>query len=95
MQMLAEVLLEAEDLTLRFPDLMLEASRAAYESAQPREAATITVYALALYQIGALDRAIDIQREAMDAAQGDEERKRAKSLYDFYNLCKQLQSSAQ
>jgi thiol-disulfide isomerase/thioredoxin len=94
MQVLAEILLETEDLTRRFPDLSLEASRSAYESTKTRTHTTVRVYALALYQIGALDKALALQREAVDSAEGDE-RKHAQALYDYFNLCKQLQGTAQ
>lgn len=91
---LAAILLEGEDFTRRLPDLVLDASKASYEAAQPPSIDTITIYALALYQIGAIDRALALQREAVDATQG-EERRRAQQIYDYYSLCKQLQGSTQ
>ncbi len=94
MQMLAQIVMETEDLTRRFPDISLESARAAYEASKTKDVSTISVYALALYQIGALDRAITLQREAVDLATGDE-RQQAQALYDFFNLCKQLQGTAQ
>jgi len=85
-------LFEAEEITGRFPDVALDAARASYESAATRDAPTITVYALAAYHVGAIDRAVALQQEALQAAQG-EDRKDAQSILDYLTLCRKLQSS--
>lgn len=84
-------LFEAEDITGRFPDIALEAARASYESAQNKDAPTVTVYALAAYHVGAIDRALALQQEAVQTASGDD-RKEAQSILDYLLLCKDLQS---
>jgi hypothetical protein len=91
MQVLAEVLLEVSDLTRRFPDVSLEAARAAYEASSSREASTVAVYAMALHQVGAADRALDLQKEALDLANGDE-RQMMQDLYAFYTSCKEVRA---
>lgn len=89
---LAEMLSLVEDLASRDPALALEASRAAYEATQRRGARAITVYARALYQVGALDRAMTLQQDAVAVASEDE-RESVKAALDFYRRCKVLQSS--
>lgn len=84
-------LFESEDITGRFPDIALEAARASYEAAQPKDTPTITVYALAAYHVGALDRALSLQQEALKLADGDDKRE-AQSILDYLTLCKELQT---
>lgn len=92
MQRLAETLTGINDLNHRFPDLALEAARAAYETNKRPAAAAIAVYARALYEIGVLDRAIALQQDAAALAEG-EERGYIKSTLEYYRKCKKLQET--
>jgi len=80
------------DVKNRFPDLALEAAKAAYEASRTPEARSITVYARALYQIGELDRAIALQQDAVAVADA-EERGELKGYLDYYRKCKKLQGT--
>jgi len=91
MSVLAANCLEAPATAGQFPDVTLDAALAAYEGARPKDASTVSLYARALHQVGALDRAIALQREAVDLAQGDE-KKEAQAFYDFLKLCKEVQA---
>lgn len=92
MQRLAAVLTGNAELALRTPDLTIEAAKAAYEAAR-KDPASITIYALALYQVGAVDRAITLQEEAVAIAKGEEESKSAKDVLAYFRQCKELQTS--
>lgn len=92
MERLAALLCSNPNLEARFPDLALEAARAAYEASNKRDASVLAVYAQALYQIGDVDRAIELQVAAVGVANGDE-RDAMQKVLDYYNLCKQLQGT--
>lgn len=93
MQRLAAALCANGDLSTRTPDLALEAAKAAYEASNERNATSIAIYARALYQIGDLDRAVALQKDA--AALGDEaDRKMLREILEYYSLCKSLRDGA-
>ncbi len=92
MRRLAETLTGINDLNHRFPDLALEAAKAAYETNSRPGPAAIAVYARALYQIGVLDRAIALQQDAAALAEG-EEREHIKGTLEYYRQCKKLQET--
>jgi len=89
---LAETLGDHEDLATRTPDLALEAAKAAYEASAQRDAHAVEVYARSLYQIGDVDKAISLQKDAVTLAAG-EDKETAQKVLDFYLLCKKLQAS--
>jgi len=92
MARLASTLCNIEDLTARTPDLALEAARAAYDASDRKDLQAATVYARVMYQIGALDRAIELQREAIAMA-GDPDRAHLEDVLEFYHHCKKLQQA--
>lgn len=92
MRRFAETLCRIEDLNHRFPDLALEAARAAYDANTRPSAAPIAVYARALYQIGELDRAIALQQDAVALADTDK-RGDIKATLEYYRACKKLQET--
>lgn len=94
MHRLADVLCSIGELKNRCPDLALEAARAAYRASKEREAAAVAAYARALYQIGELDRAIELQQTAVTLANGSE-RDEIKTILEYYRHCKKLQDSLQ
>jgi thiol-disulfide isomerase/thioredoxin len=93
MHTLAESLCGICELKSRFPDLALEAAKAAYHAGKKPDARRITVYARALYQIGELDRAIALQQDAVAVALAGE-REETKSYLDYYRACKKLQAAS-
>ncbi len=88
MAQLATILADNADLATRYPDLALEAARAAYDAPGKRTSKVLAVYARALYQIGKLDRAIELQTEAVASAKDPV---KAQAVLDYYALCKKLQ----
>jgi len=93
MQRLAMILCANPYMAKRTPDLALEAGKAAYEASKGREPAALAAYAEALYQIGKLDQAIQLQQEAIAVAPDPGAREELQDVLDYYNLCKQLQTS--
>lgn len=91
---LAGALLSIEDFSARKPELAIDAARAAYEASGKSDRGWIEGYARALYQVGAIDRAIAIQEEAVVKAP-DLEREDARKVLDFYRTCKRLQAAVQ
>lgn len=91
MHLLAVTLCGNDDYASRTPDLAIDAAKAAYEAS--KQSWAIEIYAMALYQVGNLDRAISLQQEALSAAT-DEDRAGVHGVLDYYQLCKKLQSSA-
>ena len=89
MQNLANTLWSAPDLRTRFPDLALNAAKAAYEAPGKRNAGTVATYARAMYHLGALDRAITLQQDAV-ALVGDDERDAIRDTLNYYRTCKRL-----
>jgi len=89
---LAETLTNIAEFQYRFPDLALDAAKAAYEGKNKPTAEPIAVYARALYQIGALDRAVALQQDAVALAESDK-RDYLKSTLEYYRACKKLQET--
>jgi hypothetical protein len=83
-----------EDFSARAPELAIEAAKAAYEASGKSEPTAIATYARALHSIGALDRAIAVQEEAVSKSP-DGERDNARKVLDFYQTCKRLQQMMQ
>lgn len=81
-----------ESLMTEAPDLALQAARSGYEAMSPKDLETTAIYARALYQIGALDKAIKIQAEAVTLADG-EIKDAAQKVLEYYQRCKELQGS--
>jgi len=94
MERVAVLLLEPDDLSRRLPDLAIEAAKAGYENSNPRRGSAAAAYALALYQVGALDKAVALQQEALSAAEGPDQSAAAQTALDYYKLCKQIQSNS-
>lgn len=92
MNRLSRTLWSIADLQSRFPDLALEAAKAAYDASGKREATAIAAYAHALYQIGDLDRAIALQQDAVAVAIPDQ-REGIRAALDYYRKCKDLQAT--
>lgn len=89
---LATVLCNIEDLGARVPDLAIEAAKAGYEASDRKDPMITATYAQALYQVGALDRAIELQKEAI-AVGGEEAGRQATDTLAFYTKCKELQAA--
>ncbi len=87
MSRLGDALSSIVDVTIRFPDIALDAAKAAYQIEGQHDATVIAVYARTLYQVGALDRAIALQQDAVALASADN-RQRLQETYDYYRLCK-------
>jgi thiol-disulfide isomerase/thioredoxin len=92
MTRLAQVLCDNPDLSTRTPDLALEAAKAAYDASQQREAAAVSVYGRALYQVGDLDRAISLQKDVISLV-SDKDKELAERILRFYEQCKKLQGT--
>lgn len=92
MRILASTLGRIDDLSVRLPELTLQAAKAAYEASPKRERAAVEVYARARYEIGDIDRAIALQEESVSAAESSE-REAAQGVLRFYQVCKKLQST--
>ncbi|MFQ5463377.1 MAG: redoxin family protein [Phycisphaerae bacterium] len=91
---LAEALCRINDLTMRAPDLALEAAGRAYEASKKSDPLAIAVYARAFFEIGALDRAIKLQSDAVANANGsDDQAKQLQVVLAHYNECKKLQAT--
>lgn len=90
MQRLAMVLCSNPDITRRTPALALAAGKAAYEAGKGRGPLAIAAFARAVYQVGELDRAIQLQEEAVAAADREMRRELERAL-DYYYTCKELQ----
>jgi thiol-disulfide isomerase/thioredoxin len=86
MAVLALTLCRIDDFTMRMPDLALKAGKAAYD-ANKENAATIQVYARTQYEVGAVDKAIELQQKAIALAKG-EEKEEAQKVLAFYETCK-------
>ena len=91
MAQLGSTLCNITDLTSRHPDLALEAAKAAYDASKQRDAVVTAIYARTLYQIGALDRAIALQQDAVAIASADN-RDQIQGIFEYYRFCKKLQA---
>ncbi len=94
MQRLARILCANPDVPKRVPDLALNAARASYEASKKQDALAVSTYALAVYQIGDLERAIALQREAVSVAT-DANGDMVRETLDFYTQCMKLQQLSQ
>lgn len=90
MAVLALTLCRIDDFKLRMPDLTLKAGKAAYEASKQEDHRAIQVYARTQYEIGALDKAIDLQTKALELASADS-KEDAQKILAFYETCKKLQ----
>ena len=90
MGVLALTLCRIDDFTLRMPDLALKAGKAAYEASKQQDHRAIQVYARTQYEIGALDKAIELQGKAIAVASA-ENKEDAQKILAFYETCKKLQ----
>ena len=90
---LASAICANSDLSTRTPDLALEAAKSAYDNSQQRDTIATVVYARAVYQIGDLDRAIELQKEALGLA-SEASRKVVQDGLDYYVLCQRLRESS-
>jgi thiol-disulfide isomerase/thioredoxin len=87
---LARQLLRIGELSYRLPDLANEAAVIAYERSKDRSKAGATMtYALARYQLGDVDRAIELQREAVALASPSDQA-RFKAVLEYYLKCKEI-----
>jgi thiol-disulfide isomerase/thioredoxin len=86
----AEVLFQVTEPAYRMPELALEVARDAHQlSAQGPRAEISSTYARALYQVGALDRAIEVQRDALSLASRTG-RDGARKVLDYYLECRRV-----
>ena len=92
MSQLALTLSNIMDLSSRLPDLALEAAKAAYDSSKQRDAVVTSIYARALYQVGAMDRAIALQQDAVALASADI-KDQLQDIVAYYRLCKKVHVS--
>jgi thiol-disulfide isomerase/thioredoxin len=90
MAVLALTLCRIDDFTLRMPDLALKAGKSAYDSSKGENASAIQVYARTLYEVGAVDKAIELQQKAIALASG-EKKDEAQKILAFYETCMKLQ----
>jgi thiol-disulfide isomerase/thioredoxin len=87
---LARQLLRIGELTYRLPDLTNEAAAIAYErSKDGAKADAAMTYALARYQLGDVDRAIELQREAVALASSSD-RAHFEAVLEYYLKCKEI-----
>ncbi|MEE9294464.1 MAG: redoxin family protein [Phycisphaerae bacterium] len=93
MNALAWTLMGIAELGSRHPDLSLRAATAAYKASNGRDFAVINTYARAVFEIGLVDRALELQEKAVALADGDELRDSLKKTAEFYRKCKALQST--
>lgn len=88
---MADALLSIGPINMRQPELALRAAAAAFE-AKKSDQWSIGTYARALFEIGMVERAIELQEQAMAAADGAEMRAGFERVLDYYKKCKALQS---
>lgn len=94
MRRLATTLCNIEDLARREPDLALEAAKTAYEASDQRDLEAVAVFARVMYQIGSLERAIELQGDAVALADGPDQ-EIAEGVLAFYTRCKKLRERVQ
>lgn len=92
MTSLAMTLCDHEDYATRTPDLAIEAAKAAYEASGQRERDAVEIYARALFQIGAVDRAMSLQKDAVALAP-ESEREGPQRVLAYFEMCKKLQAA--
>jgi len=87
----AGALLDIGPVEYRQPDLLLRAAARASELADPGDADAVQLYARAAFEVGLLDKAIELQRQAVERAPPDQ-RDRAQRVLDTYQACKALRA---
>ncbi len=92
MNNLARALLDVSELDRRQPDLALRAAMAAHAACKGGDCSTVGTYARAVFQIGMVDRAIELQNEAIALAEGPAQRTAMEKVAEYYRICKALQS---
>lgn len=92
LSVLALTLCRIDDYALRTPELAMEAAKAAYDATGGKDRLANEIYARTLYQIGALDKAIEFQLRAVEASTPDE-RAEAEGILAYYRKCKTLNGS--
>ncbi len=91
---IARSLLGIPELDKRRPGLALQAAAKAYRSATPPGFQIIAAYARAMFEIGMVDKAIELQKSAVESANGDADKTGLKSVLDYYKACKDLQAES-
>ncbi len=92
MHVLASMLLRIEQLDHRQPDLTLRAAAIAYEACEGGDCSKVDTYARAVFEIGLVDRAIELQTKAVAKAETDDRRAELERVLEYYKTCKNLQS---
>jgi len=92
MRRIADQLMNTGVLPDRVPDLAVKAARAAYERGDSRDAETAAIYARALYQVGAIAAAVEIQTKAVAAARGSLAEDFA-AVLEFYKACQKVKQN--
>ncbi len=92
MQVLAESLLRIEGLDYRQPDLALRAAAVAYAACNGGDCSKVETYARAVFAIGMVDRAIELQTKAVATSVGAKDKDARKRVLEYYRRCKALQS---
>lgn len=86
-------LVSSQQLASRQPELAVKAARGAYEASKANPQPRVTaLYAAALFHVGALDRAIALQSEAVQQAPEDG-RGEHKAMLDYYMTCKRIRDA--
>ena len=93
MTALAQQLMTIAEPGSRVPELTLRAAAAAYKAGNGRDFYAADTYARAVFEIGLVDRALELQEQAVTLADGDEVRDSLKKVAEFYRKCKTLQSA--
>ena len=88
MQQFAELLSVNPDLSLRTPELAIQAAKAAYDASGGKDAIIAATYAYAMFQIGDLNRAIELQQIAHEMSPDDDH---IRGSLNYYEQCKKLQ----
>ncbi len=92
MNALAQALFGIADLDKRQPDLALRVAREGYKACKTGDCIMAGTYARALFEIGLVDRAIEVQQEAISRADSDKRRAALEKVKAYYVTCKALQS---
>ncbi len=92
MTSVALALLDIQEMDKRLPDLALEAADRAYRSTNPATPETTSIYARALFEIGMIDRAIQLQSSAITMVNGEGDRDPLEKVLEYYKTCKTLHS---
>lgn len=92
MNALARSLLAIQEIELRQPDLALRAATVGYEACKGGDCTMVDTYARAVFEIGLVDRAIEIQSTAVAVAPDEPTREAMERALEYYKKCKALQS---